>query len=115
MDSLGSKRFVNGRSEFQKACVQANRAKDNFKIICELYKSVLDANFTRRFCIGDHCRAIFMVEIKYDGSEWGATPKTFYSMEEANIEVELLKLKYPFLSELRVVTRREREEKEKKD
>ncbi len=46
---------------------------------------MLDRNIGRRFCIGEHCRAIFMVEIKF-GDEWGATPKQFYSKEEAETE-----------------------------
>ena len=109
MKSLGSEMFVNSRLEFQKACAQAKRSRDNFKTICELYKSLLDRNFAGRFCIGDHCTKIFMVEIKFDGNNWGATPKIFYSEAEAKVEAELLRLKYPFLSECRVVTRKEKE------
>ena len=103
MHSLGN--LFGSRSEFQKACVQANRSRDNFKIICEVYKSILDGNFAGKFCIDGHCSAIFMVEIKFDGNNWGATPKIFYSEAEANVEAELLKVKYPFISECRVITR----------
>ncbi len=110
MNSLGSEMFVNSRLEFHKACVQANRSRDNFKTICELFKSLLDRNFAGRFCVDGHCTKIFMVEIKFDGNNWGATPKTFYSEAEAKVEAELLKVKYPFLSECRVVTRKEKEE-----
>jgi hypothetical protein len=53
-----------------------------------------------------------MVEIRFDGCNWGATPKIFYVKEEAEKEAEVLKLKYPFLSECRVITRK-MEEKEK--
>jgi hypothetical protein len=55
-----------------------------------------------------------MVEIRFDGYNWGATPKTFSSEEQAKLEAETLRLKYPFVAECRVVTRRI-EEKEKKD
>jgi hypothetical protein len=61
-----------------------------------------------------HCRTIFKVEIKYDGSNWGATPKIFYGKEEAEKEAEFLKTKYPFISQCRVVAHKI-EEKEKKD
>jgi len=85
-----------------------------FQKLCGLYKSMLDKNFGERFCIDGDCRTIFMVEIKLNGSEWGATPKIFYSEEEAEREAQVLKVKYPFVSECRVITRRV-EEKEKKD
>ena len=101
--------FSNSLLEFQKACVWSNKSRNNFKSICELYKSILDGNFTGRFCIGEHCKIVFMVEIKYDGSKWGATPKRFYSEEEAEKEAELLKVKYPFISECRIVTRKEKD------
>ena len=87
--------FSNNMSEFQKACV--------------LYKSMLDNNYGKKFCIDTHCTTIFMVEINYDGSKWGATSKIFYSKEEAQKEAEVLKVKYPFISECRVITRREKE------
>ncbi len=90
-----SKLFSSNVSEFQKACA--------------LYKSVLDRNFGERFCIDEHCKTVFMVEIKYDGAEWGATPKIFYNKEEAEKETELLKAKYPFVSECRIVTRKEKD------
>jgi hypothetical protein len=52
-----------------------------------------------------------MVEIKLGSSKWGATPKIFYTKEEADKEAEALKLKYHFVSKCRVVTRK-MEEKE---
>jgi hypothetical protein len=70
---------------------------------------MLDKNYGGRFCIGEYCKTIFMVEIKFDGCKWGATPNTFYSEEEAQKEVEALKIKYPFISEFRVVARKEKE------
>jgi len=103
MHSLGN--LFSSRSEFQKACVQANRSRENFKIICEVYKSFLDGNFAGKFCVDGHCRAIFMVEISFGDLQWGATPKKFYSKTDAEKEAEVLKLKYPFISEFRVVTR----------
>ncbi len=87
--------FSNNIAEFQRACA--------------LYKSMLDKNFGGRFCIGEHCRAVFMIEIKFDGYDWGATPKMFYSEAEAKIELEILRQKYPFVSEWRIVTRKEKE------
>ena len=89
--------FSNNVSEFQKAC--------------ELYKSMLDKNFGKRFCVDGDCRTIFMVEIRLDGCKWGATPKIFHNRGEADKEAEILKLKYPFVSECRVITRRIEEEK----
>ncbi len=80
-----------------------------FQNICELYKSILDRNLAGKFCIGDHCRTIYMVEISLDGGDWGATPKKFYSEEEAKEEVERLKCKYPFVSKFRIVTRKEKD------
>ncbi len=111
MDSpaRGSEIFSNSLLEFQKACVWANKSRNNFANICELYKAILDGNFTGRFCIGDHCKTIYMIEIKFDGCKWGVTPKTFYSEEEAEREVEALKIKYPFISDFRVVARKEKE------
>ncbi len=97
----------NSLFEFERACSQASKAKYNFNIISQLYKSIL--NNSQRFCIDGHCRAIFMVEIKYYGSGWGATPKIFYSEAEAQVEIALLKLKYPFISECRIVTRKQKE------
>ena len=101
MDSFdkASKIFSNNVSEFQKAC--------------ELYKSMLDKNFGERFCIDGDCTTIFMVEIKLDGCKWGTTPKIFHSKEEADKEAEILKLKYPFVSKCRVITRRIEEERKK--
>jgi len=114
MDSLASEIFLAGGSGFQKACMQAHRARDNFKKICESYKWFLDRNFDGRFCIDGHCETIFMVEISFDGFEWGATPKIFSSKEEAEKEAKILKHKYSFLSECRVVTRNI-EEEERRD
>ena len=85
-----------------------------FQHACKLYKSMLDKNFGKRFCLNGHCRTIFMVEIRFDGYNWGATPKTFYSEGEAKLEAEMLRMKYPFVAECRVVTRKI-EEKEKQD
>ena len=85
-----------------------------FQEISELYKRMRDKNFGGRFCVGGHCKTIFMVEIRFDGdSNWGASPKTFYNKEEAEKEVEALKLKYPFLSEYKIVTRKINEKKKK--
>ncbi len=58
------------------------------------------------FCVGEHCDTIFMVEIKFDGYDWGATPKIFSRKEEAEKEAEELKSKYEFVSECRIITRK---------
>lgn len=81
-----------------------------FQRACQLYKSMLDKNFGERFCIDGHCRQVFMVEIRIDGdSKWGATPKIFNSKAEAEKEVEILKQRYSFVSEFRIMTRRTEE------
>ncbi len=83
----------------------------NFQKISALYKQALDKNYGGRFCIGEHCRAIFMIEIKLDGDDsWGASPKAFYTIEEAEKEAEVLKQKYHFVSECRIVTKKEKED-----
>ena len=71
-----------------------------------MYKTFLDRIYTGRFCIDGNCDTIFRVEIKFDGSDWGATPKLFHRKEEALKEVEALKIKYPFISEYRVISRK---------
>ncbi len=105
------RKALNSGLKFKEASLLFNKARYNFATICQLYKSILDSS--RRFCTDGHCKTVFMVEIKFDGNNWGTSPKIFYSEAEANVEVELLKLKYPFLSGCRVVTR-QIEEKEKK-
>ncbi len=83
-----------------------------FKDICELYKLMLDKNYGRRFCINGHCKTIFMIEVKVgnSNSRWGGGPRIFYSRDEAERQVEALKVKYPFVSEFRIVTRKIEEE-----
>ena len=54
-----------------------------------------------------------MVEVSFGDFQWGATPKTFYSKEEAEKEAEALKRKYRFVSECRVITRKVEEEKKR--
>ncbi len=71
-----------------------------FQSICQLYKSILDKNLGRRFCTGEHCKTVFMVEFMFGASQWGASPKKFYTKEDAEKEGEALKLRYPsFVSE----------------
>ncbi len=96
--TIASNMFSNSVLEFQKSC--------------ELYKSMLDKNYGGRFCIGRHCKTIFMIEVRVGKSNnsWGGGPTIFYSREEAENHVEALKLKYPFVSEFRIVTRRIEEE-----
>ncbi len=79
-----------------------------FQNACETYKQVLDRNVVNTFCSDEHCETVYMVEMKYNGSGWGTTAKMFYSKEEADKEAEALKVKYPFVSECRVIARRMR-------
>jgi len=82
---------------------------DNVKFFlnaCEIYKQVLDRNLGEAFCTDVQCKTVYTVEIKHNGSKWGATPKIFCTKEEAKREAEALKVKYPFVSECRVITRR---------
>ncbi len=87
-----------------------------FQEICALYKSVLDKNFGGRFCIGEHCKTVFMVEIKIagNGNLWGSSPKIFDAKEKAEEFVKEIKNRYPFVSECRIITRKI-EEKIKND
>ena len=77
-----------------------------FERACRVYKSILDKNYGRRFCINSHCKTIFMVEIMMTNGQWGTTPKVFQSEEEAQGEIAALKQKYAFLTECRVITRK---------
>ncbi len=110
MDSSTSEIFLSGRAEFQKACILANRSRENFRMLCEFYKSFLDGNLGRRFCIDGHCTTIYMIEVSFDGSEWGATPRMFHTKEEAEKEAEVLKHKYYFISQCRITPRNLKEE-----
>ncbi len=109
MKSLTPGKFVDSKLEFQKAHAQANRSRENFKNICEIYKSFLDANFTGRFCTDGHCKKIFMVEISFDDFKWGATPRIFDTEHQAKREIEALKHRYPFITEYRIVEKEEKE------
>ncbi len=80
-----------------------------FEKACGLYKFILDKNYGERFCINGHCKTIYMVEINFDGYNWGATPKIFSSEEEAQQEIEFLKQTYPFISKFRVISRKQKE------
>jgi len=83
------------------------KVKNNF------HDLVPDGNLAGRFCIDGHRTTIFMVEVSFGDFQWGATPKTFYSKEEAEKEAEALKRKYRFVSECRVITRKVEEEKKR--
>jgi len=85
----------------------------HFQSACELYKLVLDRNLGGRFCTDEDCKTVYMVEIRNNGSTWGATPKILLGKDQAEKEAQRLKEKYPFVSECRVVTRRIHEEKSK--
>ncbi len=76
-----------------------------FQNACEIYKQVLDRILLYTFCRYGHCEMVYMIEMKFNGSRWGATPKILYSEEEARKEAEALKVKYPFISEFKIITR----------
>ncbi len=80
-----------------------------FEKICVLYKSILDENLLGQFCLGEHCKTIYMVEITVDGRRWGTTRKIFQTKVEAEKEANVLKLVYPFVSDIRVITRQEKD------
>ncbi len=80
-----------------------------FEKVCMLYKSILDKNLLGKFCFGEHCRTIYMVEITIDGKRWGTNRMIFQTKEEAEKEAKVLKLVYPFVSDIRVITRQEKE------
>ncbi len=107
--TVASEAFATSIVQCREAYEQERKRRYNFGVICETYKSILDSNFSGRFCFGRHCKTIYMVEIKYDGSKWGATPKMFYSEVEAKAEAEMLRQRYPWITELRIVTRKEKE------
>ena len=52
---------------------------------------------------------IFVIEIKINSSKWQTAPKIYHTKKEAEEEAEVLKLRYPFLTGCRVVTRKEKE------
>ncbi len=89
---IASEIYASNLLEFQKAC--------------GLYKSILDKNLGGIFCLNDHCRTVFMVEITLDGNRWGATPKMFDSEEAAQNEGGEIRQKYPFVCGCRVITRK---------
>ena len=84
-----------------------------FQSACEGYKLVLDRNLGGRFCTDEDCKTVYMVEIRNNGSTWGATPKIFLSKDQAEKEAQRLKENYHFVSECRVVTRKIHEEESK--
>ena len=73
---------------------------------CEIYEQILKRNLLGTFDINEYCEMVYMIEIKHDGSRWGATPRFFYDKEEAKEEAETLRTRYPFIYDCRVVTRR---------
>ena len=109
--TTASQIFSDSVLEFQKSSIQTQRARANFEAICELYKSFLDGNYAGRFCINGHCKTVYMIEIRLDDGKWGAAPKMHDTQEEAEIEVEKLKQKYPFITECNIVTRKLEEER----
>ncbi len=79
-----------------------------FQKASQTYKSFLDEDLRKRFCIGEHCKEVFMIEVKIFG-DWGATAKTFNTEEEAHKELARLENEYPDLFELRIVSRKKKD------
>ncbi len=96
--------------DYRKCFTLPNERRKHFRRAQIVYKSILDRNLLGKFCIGGHCKTVYIIEIRYNGSVWAATPKTFYSREEAETEIEMFRKKYSFIDKFRVVERKEREE-----
>ena len=79
-----------------------------FQAASQTYKSFLDKDLRKRFCVGEHCREIFMIEVMING-EWGSTAKTFHTEEEARKELARLEYEYPDIFEFRIVSRKKRD------
>jgi hypothetical protein len=105
--------YFDSVAEFHKSFTEGNKARENFRTICEVYKEILDANVSGKFCIDGHCKTIFMVEIRFSDSDWGACPREFESEEEAVMEASLLERKYPFIFQIRVIKRKLGHKKDK--
>jgi len=79
-----------------------------FQTASQTYKSILDKDLRKRFCVGDHCRTIFMIEVMIS-DKWGATAKSFYTEEEAQKELARLEYEYPDMFKFRIVSRKEKD------
>ncbi len=79
-----------------------------FQKSSQTYKSHLDEDLRKRFCIGEHCKTIFMIEVMTFG-EWGATAKTFHTEEEAQKEIGRLENEYPGIFKFRIISRKEKD------
>ncbi len=79
-----------------------------FQEASQTYKSFLDKDLRKKFCVGEHCKEIFMIEVMIFG-DWGATAKTFHTEEEAQKELARLENEYPEMFQLRIVSRKKRD------
>ncbi len=64
----------------------------------------------KNFTEGDY-NTIFLLEIRQAGSEWGRTPKCFDRKEEAEEEAKRLKKHYRFLDGIRIVSQKNKNDK----
>ncbi len=80
-----------------------------FQRSSQIYKSILDKDFRKRFCVGEHCKTVFMIEVMIDNKWAGSTAKTFYVEEEAQKELARLQDEYAGIFKLRIVSRKEKE------
>ncbi len=80
-----------------------------FQKSSQLYKSHLDKDLRKRFCVGEHCKTVFMIEVLIDNKWEGSTAKTFYVEEEAQKELARLEDEYAGIFKLRIVSRKEKE------
>ncbi len=95
-------------NEFAQASKLFHENISFFQRSSQIYKSILDKDLRKRFCVGEHCKAVFMIEVMI-GNKWGATAKTFYAEEEAQKELARLEDEYPGIFKLRIVSRKEKE------
>ncbi len=97
-------------NEFAQASKLFNENILFFQSSSQIYKSFLDKNLRKRFCVGEHCKTVFMIEVKIR-DKWGSTPKIFYTKAEAEKELARLEDEYLFLPifEFRIVTRKEKD------
>ncbi len=95
--------------DYQKFSNSPNERRRHFRRGQIVYKTILDRNLLGKFCMGGHCKTVYIVEIRYNGSVWAATPKMFYSREEAETEIEIFRKKYSFIDKFRIVERKEKE------
>ena len=95
-------------NEFAQASKLFNENILFFQSLSQMYKSFLDKNYRKRFCVGEHCKTVFMIEVEIQG-KWGSTAKTFYTEAEAQKEIARLEQEYTDNFRFRIVMRKEKD------